>query len=104
MYTLFVSSLPGLRTLDPLINFLAKSENSKHFSGFFKKNPKIRGGGGGGGKISKIFVGIWGAKSVNSNHFSFFSFFSNKNKNCGHYVCLASTKIMVTMFAWHLQN
>ena len=28
-----------------LINFLAKSENSKHFFFFFKKNPKNSGGG-----------------------------------------------------------
>ena len=25
-------------------------------------------------------------------------------KNCGHYVCLASTYIAVTMVAWHLHN
>jgi hypothetical protein len=43
------------------------------------------------------------AKSGNSKHFLFFSIFSKKIY-CGHYVCLPSTKIVVTMFACHLQN
>ena len=56
------------------------------------------GGGGGGG------VKIFKQKSVNSKHFSFFSFFSTKKNHCGHYVCLPSTKIVFTMFACHLHN
>ena len=58
-----------------LINFLAKSENSKHFSFFSKKNLKILGGG----NFQNVFLINFLAKSGNSKHFSFFSFFSKKN-------------------------
>ena len=59
-----------------------------------------RGGGGGGKKkkkIQNIFLINFLAKSGNSKHFSFFSFFSKKN-NCGHYFCLLSTKTVDTLF------
>ena len=45
------------------------------------------------------------AKSNNSKHFLFFSsFFSQKKYYCGHYVCLASSKIVVILFACHLHK
>ena len=44
---------------------------------------------------------FWSNQAILS---TFFQFFPNENKNCGHYVSLASTKIMVTMFACHLQS
>ena len=76
----------------------------------FKKRPKKdlkiapRGPGGGGGKkIQNIFLINFLAKSDNSKHFSFFHFFQKKI-NCGHYFCLSSSKIVVTMFACHLHN
>ena len=59
-----------------LINFLAKSENSKHFSFFSKKNLKILGGG----KIFKMF--FWSIFSPNQailSAFRFFHFFQKEN-------------------------
>ena len=49
----------------------------------------------------KVFLINFLAKSGNSKHFSFLS---TTKINCGHYFCLPSTKIMVTMFACHLHN
>jgi hypothetical protein len=54
------------------------------------------------GGFSKVCLINFLAKSGNSKHFKFFHF--HLNKNCGHYVCLASTKIVVTIFACHLHN
>ena len=67
---------------------------------FFQSKKKS----GGGVKNFKIFV--WYIFSPNQailSNFRFFRFFQ-KNINCGHYVCLPSTKIVVTMFACHLHN
>ena len=69
---------------------------------FFQKKIKIWGGGK---KFQNIFLIHFLAKSSNSKDFSFFSLvFFKKKINCGHYVCLPSTKIVVTMFACHLHN
>jgi hypothetical protein len=84
-----------------LINFLAKSENYKNFSFFSQKKKNLVGGGG---KIFKIF--FWPIFSPNQailSTFRFFHIFQNKI-NCGHYFCLPSTKIVVTMFACHLHS
>ena len=66
---------------------------------FFQKKINL-----GGGKIFKIFC--WSIFSPNQailSTFRFFHFFQKKN-NCGHYFCLPSTKIVVTMFACHLHS
>ena len=84
-----------------LINFLAKSGNSKHFS-FFSKQKKIWRGVGV--KNFKIFFWyIFSPYQAILSTFRFFRFFQKKI-NCGHYVCLPSTKIVVTMFACHFHN
>ena len=66
-----------------------------------KKNLQNPGGG------SKIFKKkFWSTFSPNQAILSTFRFFHLKKIkiNCGHYVCLPSTKIVVTMFACHLHN
>jgi hypothetical protein len=56
--------------------------------------------GVGGLKFSTVFLINFLAKSGKSKHFScFFLFFLIINKNVGHFVCLASSKIVVTIFA-----
>ena len=57
----------------------------------------VRVGARGVKKFQNIFLINFLAKSGNSKHFSFFSFFSKKI-NCGHYFCLLSTKIVDTLF------
>lgn len=50
----------------------------------------------------KLFLINFLAKSGNSKHFSFYSFFQKKNPNCGHFVCPAPSKKVVAMFTCHL--
>ena len=71
-----------------------------------KKNLKTRpqGARGGGKKFKNFFFIHFLPKTGNFKPFSFFFFFFKKKINCGHYVCLPSTKIVVTMFACHLHS
>ena len=58
----------------------------------------------GGQHFQNIFLINFLAKSGNSKHFSVFFIFFKKIINCGHYFCVPSTKIVVTMFACHLHS
>ena len=60
--------------------------------------------GGGGKFVWTLFSINFLTKSSNAKHFSFFHFFLKINKNFGHYVCLASPKIVVTIFACYLHK
>ena len=64
-----------------------------------QKKPKNRPPGGQGVGIRFFF--FRSIFSPNQAILSTFRCFLKINKNCGHYVCLASSKIVVTIFACH---
>ena len=81
--------LCGVKGESPKIFVLGISPNQAILSTFNYFQTKS----GGGVKISKYF----------SDQFSFFHFIQIFFY-CGHYFCLPSAKIVVTMFACHLHN
>jgi hypothetical protein len=58
--------------------------------------------GGGGNLGEHFFRSIFSPNQAILSTFCLFHFFLKINKNCGHYVCLASLKIVVTIFGCHL--
>ena len=83
----WVSLLLGLPMLDPLLSHPSTS------SEIFQNTC-----------MGVVILWPFSTFSPNQRILSTYYFFPKQNKNCGHYACPASTKIVLTIFACHLHN